>query len=147
MNIPDKKYIHSITLSPCSPYKYIWDWEVQVYVPPSDATNTGCTVRDALYAIGYSGPLFNHLDLYEHCQVAAGYVVRRPKVKGSCCFMYLHILWYNVYCVCSRIIKKGCRNSMFYEVLYVTQKTLSNILFLLTNNMSLCKEDEWHPLQ
>ena len=31
------------------------------YVPPSDATNTGCTVRDALYAIGYPGPVFNHI--------------------------------------------------------------------------------------
>ena len=27
----------------------------------SDATNTGCTVHDALYAIGYPGPVFNHL--------------------------------------------------------------------------------------
>ena len=32
-----------------------------MYVPPSDATNTGCTVHDALYAIGYPGPVFNHL--------------------------------------------------------------------------------------
>ena len=38
---------------------YLIDWEV--YVPPSDATNTGCTVRDALYAIGYPGPVVNHL--------------------------------------------------------------------------------------
>ena len=34
-----------------------------MYVPPSDATNTGCTVHDALYAIGYPGPVFNHLGL------------------------------------------------------------------------------------
>ena len=62
MNIPDKK-IHSqhhfVTM--LTVQIYLRDWEVQVYVPPSDATNTGCTVRDALYAIGYPGPLINHL--------------------------------------------------------------------------------------
>ena len=47
MNIPDKKYIHSITLSQCSPYNYIWETDNWTVGPPSDDTNTGCTVHDA----------------------------------------------------------------------------------------------------
>ena len=42
-----------------SPYNYIWELDF----PPSDDTNTGCTVHDACYAILYiyPGPVFNHL--------------------------------------------------------------------------------------
>ena len=66
MNIPDKKIYsqhHFVTM--LTVQIYLRDCEVQVYVPPSDATNTVCTVRDALYAIRYPGPLFNHLGVYQ----------------------------------------------------------------------------------
>ena len=63
MSIPDKKYIHSITCHP-SPYNYIWETEKWTDGPPSDETNTGFTIHDAFYAIGYPGPVLNHLDLY-----------------------------------------------------------------------------------
>ena len=46
MNIPDKKYIHMhhfVTMLTIQ--LYLRDWEV--YIPMSDATNTGCTVHDA----------------------------------------------------------------------------------------------------
>ena len=68
MNIPVKKMHsqhHFVTM--LTVQIYLRDWEV--YVPPSDATNTACTVRDALYAIGYPGPLFNHLDRYYVCRI------------------------------------------------------------------------------
>ena len=62
MNIPDKKNTFTASLCHHAHRTNISERLISVqYVPPSDATNTGCTVRDALYAIGYPGPVFNHL--------------------------------------------------------------------------------------
>ena len=59
MNIPDKNYIHSITLSPLTVQLYL-----ELDFPPSDDTNTGYAVHDAFYAIVYPGPVINHLDCH-----------------------------------------------------------------------------------
>ena len=61
MNIPDKKNTFTASLCHHAHHTNISERLRSVrYVPPSDATNTGCTVHDALYAIGYPGPVFNH---------------------------------------------------------------------------------------
>ena len=62
MNIPDKNTL-TASLSHHAHHTIISKRLISVYVPPSDATNNGCTVHDALYAIGYPGPVFNHLAL------------------------------------------------------------------------------------
>ena len=59
MNLPVKKYI---TASLCHhAHCTIISERLRSVRPASDATNTECTVHDALYAIGYPGPVFNHL--------------------------------------------------------------------------------------
>ena len=55
MNIPDKKKTFAASLCHHAHRTNISE-RLRSDVPPSDATNTGCTVRDALYAIGYPGP-------------------------------------------------------------------------------------------
>ena len=62
MNLPDKKYIHSITLSPLTVQLYL-----RTRLRPSGDTNTGCTVHDAFYAIEDPGPAFRHLAPQDIC--------------------------------------------------------------------------------